>query len=196
MDIITAKQAKDKTLKQYFTGKPCPNNHVAPRWVSTHICSQCTAERAKDWRKQNPKHRQAYHLKWNSENKDKVKQHNKKQQPKSRVRAYNKRHENVLRYLVYQAKARAKKIDVPFNITPNDIVMPTHCPVLGIKFEIGVGRQIDASATLDRIIPSKGYVRGNVQVISAKANRMKNDASLEDINKLVVFMKRVIVDLQ
>lgn len=47
----------------------------------------------------------------------------------------------------------------------------------------------DASPTLDRIHPDIGYVPGNVMVISAKANRMKNNASLEELKALVIWME-------
>lgn len=58
------------------------------------------------------------------------------------------------------------------------------CPVLGIPIFSGRGKQIDNSPNLDRIVPEKGYVPGNVRVISAKANRIKSNATAEEL-KLV-----------
>jgi hypothetical protein len=84
------------------------------------------------------------------------------------------------------AKYRAKKDGVPFNINPQDIKIPEKCPLLGISLIQRKGSGTNhGSPTLDRIIPSLGYVSGNVQVISSKANLMKNDSTLEEMELLV-----------
>lgn len=70
---------------------------------------------------------------------------------------------------------------MPFNLEPKDIVIPTECPVLGIPLKRGEGAITDHSPTLDRITPEKGYVRGNVLVISNKANRMKSTATSQEL---------------
>lgn len=193
MDIITAAEAKVKTLKQYFSGRPCKQGHIAPRWVSSHACTECSLQRIQKWRAdpKNTKHRRKYRNEWSKANPDKVRRSRQKIQPRLTARKNEDRRTNVLKYLVYQAKRRAKAKGLPFDITPADLVMPTHCPIFGIRFEVGRGRQVDASATLDRIVPSKGYVKGNVQVISAKANRMKNDASLEELKALVEYLSQL-----
>ena len=41
--------------------------------------------------------------------------------------------------------------------------------------------------SLDKIIPSKGYTKGNIVVISDIVNRLKSDASLEDLKKIINF---------
>ena len=87
------------------------------------------------------------------------------------------------------AKKRALKCGLPFD---DEAVLqclrnpPTHCPIFGIKFEVGKGQQMrwDASATLDRIRPSLGYVRGNIAVISWRANRIKSDASSMELRAI------------
>jgi len=87
------------------------------------------------------------------------------------------------------AKTRALKYQLPFD---DEAVLqclknpPTHCPVFGIKFQVGSGKQMrwDASATLDRIRPNLGYVRGNIAVISWRANRLKSDASSVDLRAI------------
>lgn len=61
-----------------------------------------------------------------------------------------------------------------------DILVPDTCPILGISLKAGV-RVTDASPSLDRVINELGYVRGNVRVISHKANRIKSNASLHDV---------------
>jgi len=78
------------------------------------------------------------------------------------------------------ARYRAKKRGWAFNIEATDLVIPEFCPLLGIKLVRGKGR-IDSSPTIDRKIPELGYVKGNVAIISWKANRMKYNAGREDI---------------
>jgi hypothetical protein len=83
------------------------------------------------------------------------------------------------------AKQRAAKNQLGFNIELSDIFIPTFCPVLGTKLEKSCSKVPSAnSPSLDRIIPSLGYVKGNIKVISHRANALKNNASLEELNKL------------
>lgn len=90
------------------------------------------------------------------------------------------------------AKARAKKKGVPFDLTPEDITIPETCPILGIpliwRTRTGKGER-DHAPALDRIKNSEGYVKGNVQVISTRANRWKNDMTLEDAKRIVAYME-------
>jgi len=78
------------------------------------------------------------------------------------------------------ARKRAKLFGIPLEIGLSDIVIPERCPVLGIALVRG-DRPTPASPSLDRIDPRRGYVPGNVQVISTRANRMKSDASLAEL---------------
>ena len=88
-------------------------------------------------------------------------------------------------------KQRAKKSNLPFDIDQTYIqsIIPTHCPVLGIKLKNGNKIFHNNSLSLDKIIPSKGYVKGNVCVISDRANRLKRDATLDELKKLVYYME-------
>lgn len=47
--------------------------------------------------------------------------------------------------------------------------------------------------SLDRIVPERGYVRGNVEVISWEANRLKNSATLEQLEALVDYLSRRVI---
>lgn len=77
-----------------------------------------------------------------------------------------------------RAKIRAQRDGAPFSITPEDIVIPKRCPVLGMKLKAGArSGGDDCSPSLDRIVSSRGYVPGNVQVISHLANSMKQHAT-------------------
>lgn len=96
--------------------------------------------------------------------------------------------EHISSHLTSVAKQRAKRKNIPFNITPEDVVVPNKCPLLGIELKRSRKNKgpSDSSPTLDRIYPEKGYVKGNVWVISAKANRIKTDASAREIKELSI----------
>ncbi len=83
--------------------------------------------------------------------------------------------------MLHSAKSRAKGYGLPFSITIDDIVVPLICPILGIPLELGKKQVQDSSPSLDRVYPEKGYVRGNVLVVSHKANRLKNELSPEGL---------------
>ena len=101
------------------------------------------------------------------------------------------KHRKDPRAVILQAsKKRAKDYSVPFSITKDDIVIPEMCPVLGIKLEVGEGRLHNASPTLDRLIPSLGYVSGNIAVISWRANRLKNDGSPQELRCIADWVER------
>lgn len=90
--------------------------------------------------------------------------------------------------MFYNARARANSKGVPFSISPDDIVIPATCPVLGIPMGWGFGRE--SIPTLDRIVPERGYVPGNIRVISCRANRLKSDASTAEIRLLLAYMEK------
>jgi hypothetical protein len=96
------------------------------------------------------------------------------------------RHEYVL---WSTAKTRAKRACVPFSITEADIVIPATCPVLGIPLVAGKGKLNDGSPTLDRIIPQRGYVPGNIAVISHRANTLKSNGTAKEIEAVLVWLK-------
>lgn len=86
------------------------------------------------------------------------------------------------RYLFHQAKRRSRENGLEFNLDLNDIVVPELCPLLNIKLTSILGKgQLQTNGSLDRIDPSKGYVKGNVWVISRKANTMKSNATKEEL---------------
>lgn len=94
------------------------------------------------------------------------------------------------RGLLYAAKKRAKLNNLPFMLQLDDIVIPETCPVIGVQLQYGKGKLLDASPTLDRIVPELGYVPGNVLVISYKANRIKNNGTPEEVMKVANWMAK------
>jgi hypothetical protein len=102
----------------------------------------------------------------------------------------NWRRNNYPSVMCTMAKKRAAKRGVPFKIVPGDITIPARCPVFGMKLQKCGVRGGAAAPTLDRIRPRKGYVRGNIAVISHRANRIKNDATLKELQQLVRWLKK------
>ena len=102
----------------------------------------------------------------------------------------NSRKRNPKHHLVYDARARARRNGVPYDLTVEDLTWPTHCPVLGIELFYGRAEgdgQRQNSATLDRRDNSKGYVKGNVFVISHRANRIKSDATAAELEAVAKY---------
>ena len=115
-----------------------------------------------------------------------------------RVYQRNKRKENKATNIEYHtirenlngARKRAKEDNYPFNIEIEDLMpFPTHCEVTGEKLIYG-GNKHWNKATLDKVIPSKGYVKGNVKIISMRANFIKSDATLKELNDIISYIKR------
>ena len=83
--------------------------------------------------------------------------------------------------LLWAARKRSKVKGIDFNIEESDIIIPESCPLTGIKLlpHVPRGNRRDQVMSLDRIDNSKGYVKGNIWVISHLANTMKSNASQE-----------------
>jgi hypothetical protein len=103
---------------------------------------------------------------------------------KSSEYSVNYRLRHPERTLLIQARARSKKKEIHFDLAEKDIVIPENCPVFGFKLEWNLGKGAGGQAnsiSLDRIDNNKGYIPGNVQVISSLANRMKAAATPEQL---------------
>lgn len=94
-------------------------------------------------------------------------------------------------YLYAQARAYKRKLEL--DITPEDISIPAICPVLGIPIfsGSGAGGFTDNSPSVDRINPNKGYTKDNIRVISHRANRLKYNATLEEIRLIYKDLLRI-----
>jgi hypothetical protein len=93
--------------------------------------------------------------------------------------------------LIYErAKQSAQQRNLEFNLDVEDIVIPEYCPYLNIKltFEYSIETR-NSYYSIDRIDSRKGYIKGNIQIISLKANTMKNDSTNEE---LIIFSKNVL----
>lgn len=99
------------------------------------------------------------------------------------------RAENPFRAMLNVARYRAKKRGLDFDLTQEDLEIPTHCPVFGIELAYSPGRRSKHSFSLDRRDNNKGYTKDNVRVISFWANQMKGDMTIEQVESLLKYMK-------
>ena len=90
--------------------------------------------------------------------------------------------------MFHNAKHRAKKKGLPFSIEMTDIIIPTVCPLLEIPIDLMTGdKRSPNNPSLDRINPdpSIGYTIDNIQVISSRANWLKADSTVEELELLI-----------
>lgn len=90
------------------------------------------------------------------------------------------------------ARTRAKKKELEFSINLSDVVIPSTCEVLGIELEeSSTGRPQPNSPSLDRIDNSRGYSKDNIRVISYRANWLKNNATLEELEAIAKDVRKI-----
>lgn len=108
-----------------------------------------------------------------------------------------------------QKKANAKRKGIEFTLKFDDVMWPTHCPVLGAELDYSIrrsnkregrgsgGHHVNKATTpsFDRIDPTKGYVKGNVIIVSSRANTIKNNATPEELRRVAAFYTQLISDV-
>jgi hypothetical protein len=180
MQYQTRREAKAAGAKTYYTGVPCNKGHDAIRYVNGGGCKTCLAERAKSMRDSDE--REATLGRWNGSTRGhEAKMRWKDKDPKNAWACS----------AVGGAKARAAKRGLAFDLDKEYVrsLVPDACPVFGTPF-VFFGRGIGPySPSLDRKDPTRGYIKGNVAVISLKANAIKSDATISDIQAVLDWMR-------
>lgn len=110
-----------------------------------------------------------------------------------------KRQRDPMATILSGARHRAKLKGLEFTITRADVPVPERCPVLGIAMRSKLGEgssrcERDTSPSIDRIDSTKGYVPGNVIVVSGRANRIKTNATVAELIAVADFYKRLTSD--
>lgn len=116
---------------------------------------------------------------------------NKKNPERLAISAKKYALENPRKIMLATCKQRATKNNLEFSLTEEDFIFPETCPYLNVPltYTRGEGRQ-PTNYSVDRIDSSRGYVSGNIQIISDLANRMKQNATPV---QLVTFAKNVLI---
>ena len=132
---------------------------------------------------------------WAAAHKDKMREYARQHQARTRKKyksdpqRYKDWYQRHPEKAMWQsARQRAKKQNVPFAIDPSDIVIPLTCPVLGIPLKRNPGIAGPDSPSLDKIEPSLGYVKGNIVVISSRANLIKTNATPSEVMKVAIWL--------
>lgn len=173
-NILVKKCSKCKQIKSLDLFNPSPKKYLGVN----HMCKEC--RKSYDMKR--------YNLNDNIKEKYKVyslSESARKVRRKSAIKCKEKR-------LWGNARDRADKKNIEFNITVEDIIIPSICPVLGIPIirdSVGV---TDNCATLDRIDNNKGYIKGNICVISYRANTLKRNGTIEEFKRIVEYMQKYI----
>jgi hypothetical protein len=148
-------------------------------------------EQMRVWRAKNPDKVRANDLR------DRKRQHEYRKAHLAQYAEYqrNRRLKYPQEALVNQAKSRAKKFGLPFNLSVETMKWPTHCPILKMELDYNKtnpgSRVIRHSVpTLDRKVNELGYVLGNVFVISHRANRIKSDATATELRAVLAYMEQ------
>jgi len=110
-----------------------------------------------------------------------------------RARYWSHRRDKPFLHRCSRAGTRATSLGVPFNLTPEYLegIWTGCCPVIGVGLNLITDRRDEYAAELDRFDPRLGYVQGNVNWISRKANRLKNNVTIEVLEELIDWMKSV-----
>ena len=109
-----------------------------------------------------------------------------KKKPEGSKKADDRRYK-----MFHNAQHRAKRKGIPFSITIDDIIIPETCPLLGIPLVSTNDKRDPRNPSLDQKVPGKGYTPDNIWVISSRANVLKWDASLQELELLVENLKKL-----
>lgn len=105
--------------------------------------------------------------------------------------------------LMYSIRKRAEAKEIPFDLDHKYLcaIAPSICPMFKIPLRWGYGHGTAGQAgldspSLDRIIPERGYVRGNVCWISNKANMIKSSANDKELYVVADWLHQKIKEVQ
>ena len=149
-------------IKPYWKFGIAPRSKTGRVWA----CKECIVAKPEDMSNT------VYRRKYDTEFREKINESKRKEFRR-----------NINYYIWERAKQRADKYGYDFNLEVSDIVIPDICPILEVPIEIGDKGDYEYSPSIDRIDNTKGYIKGNIQIISKKANSMKNSASPEELFK-------------
>lgn len=170
------------------------------RWRAENVAA--SRESTRRWRAENADQVRRNKKAWYEKNRERAREANRKWRDENRDYCAKKRRinyalagaasarqwrrDNPERALINAARDRARRKGLDFSLTVADVSIPEMCPVLGVRLsEPGTGK---FAPSIDRIDNSRGYTPDNIQVISRRANMLKSNASLAELQKLLAFV--------
>jgi hypothetical protein len=159
---------KDKPIKEFRTRK-----YIGKIKISLYLESRCKdCERLRS-------HLYAVDPKNKIKNKERSLRN---YHTKGYARCKENRKKNLKKFLLNTVKYRAKKKGLDFNLIEEDLIIPDYCPLLEIRIaKTGSHKNSANSPSIDRINSSLGYIRGNIRIISYRANILKNSITKEEV---------------
>lgn len=163
------------------------------------ICKACNSKRMAEWKRANPDKVKLQKQREYNARKEKPgaiarqRQATKKWFRKTR----NNGVEGKTKILIGSVKSRARKLNVPFDLDADYLlsIATENCPVDGLPMDwameqVTSGRATDRSPSIDRIIPSLGYTKGNVKFIANKWNAWKSNMLVKDLELIIAYMEK------
>lgn len=151
-------QAIKLNYRKYY-GRKCSKHPSSPRYLLSGLCCECVNEKAKEKYTKNKGEILEELKQWGAN--------------------------NPIKSMLRRCKRRASSLGVEFSLVEEDILIPEYCPILNIK--LIKSADIDSAPSIDRVDNTRGYTKDNIIIISHRANRLKSDASIDELNKLVEF---------
>ena len=161
------KEAKD-TSEFYIQ-----NNKTRGTSSLSSYCKVCDRSRAKEAKLK-------YAKKYQADKKERLKVDPEYREHIRKQKRENSR-KNIQATMLAQARNRANRKGIEFDIDVSDIIIPDICPLLKVPFILGTKEDYLYTPSLDRLDSTKGYVKGNVRVITMLANSMKNVANNDQL---------------
>ena len=155
------------------------------------------------WRQKDPKRWQrqlARVRKWRTENRakwleiHKTTRNRPEYKDRERKRAAESRQNNPFKFTAQKAHQRARTKKLQYNLDAKylESLWTGHCPIFGVQLYIGSKKSSVPElnvAALDRLDNTKGYIKGNVHFLSARANNIKRDATLKEMEQICKWWK-------
>lgn len=161
------------------------------------------AVHSREYRKRRGEQRRAYEKSYRENmSSDRRKLANRRRNqsvPPEKKAEYQKRYDTKykaklpIQYLLKKLRYRCKKFGIEFDLDAADFILPSHCPVLGIPIVFPGRMGAPDLPSFDRVDPLLGYVRGNVHIISLRANTLKSNCrNPEELRAIAAYIERFI----
>ncbi|MEE9214885.1 MAG: hypothetical protein V3U54_08845 [Thermodesulfobacteriota bacterium] len=132
---------------------------------------------------------------WSRQYRTKIKENPirlKKARQYAKIYVRKHRRENPLLYMLVRARIRAKQSNLPFTIKLTDLKLPKVCPIFGMRLKVNDKIGKDSSPEIDRINNLGGYTKENIVIVSRRANRIKSDSTIKELQKLYKFYSKLV----
>jgi hypothetical protein len=179
--VVNNRERVRASSRKRYAKNPEPVKKANQKWQEENPTKRRQLE--KKYRLRHPGRKAEGSRKWYRKNMSKKKAY---------TRQYHASNQQKVMWTASRARAKTKKFE--FSILQNEIVIPEFCPVLGVPLEKGRKKSGPCSPTVDRIIPSKGYISGNVWVISHRANTIKSDATPGELRAIATAVEKIITE--